>query len=279
MSDASYHDETETLSCSQFKIYCESPVEYYETFVTKRMKKREATNAMKLGTIEHALCLEKKAIDDICRAYPTTCLKANGHLNPKPARAFAEKIWPLIAATDQQIEQALMIQENVMKSELGDILRLDAQFEKRVESVVNGVPVRCKPDIHSVIGESGTIWDLKCTARIRPDDWWRTASQLKYFLQDAWYTLGAQAKYDVPFQFRFWAIENKFPYRVAPYWYDDRSREIAQEYVRNKLDEFKQRQATGDWSDNWENSGSVTPWQLGANDDGEIVAYEGDSSE
>ena len=277
MSDASYHDETDTISCSQFKIFCESPLEYHETFITKRMKKRKATNAMKLGTIEHALCLEKRSIDDICRAYPTTCLKTDGALNPKPAKAFAEKIWPLVAAKDEQIERALIIHENVMKSELGDILRLDVQFEQRVEAVVNDVPVRCKPDIHSVVeGSNVVIYDLKVTERIRVDDWWRTAKQLKYFIQDAFYSLIAESRYGVPATFRFFAIENLYPYRVKPYWYDDRSRELAQEFVRNKLNEFKSRKESGDWSDNWDGSGTVSPWDLDADNDGEIVEYEGD---
>ena len=121
-----------------------------------------------------------------------------------------------------------------------------------------------------MIDSYAVIYDLKVTERIRPDDWWRTAKQLKYFIQDGWYSLVAQRKYEVRSKFRFWAIENVYPYRVKPYFYDDRSREIVQEYILKKLDEFSERQKTGNWDDAWSTDGEVGPWDVGANDEGDI---------
>lgn len=279
MIEASYHSEIDTLSCSQFKIFCDSPMEYYHQFITRKMEKRKANYAMRLGTIEHALLLEKKSIDDICRAYPTTCLNRNGGLIGAKAKAFEAKIYPLIAAKDEQIERALAIYAEVMKSELGPILALDVQFEQRITATIAGVACRCKPDIHGFPEGICVINDLKVTERIHPDDFWRTAGQLGYFIQAAFYSLIAEAKYETPSLFRFWGIENKFPYRVKRFPYDDRSMELSKDYVKNKLEEFRERKAADNWEDNWNTTGVVTPWQLGANDDGEIVEWEDEYDE
>lgn len=275
MSNASYHDETDSISTSQFKVFCESPAEYHGMWIAKTIPLKESTGYMNTGTVIHGNLLEKKPIDDLVRAYPTSCLKSNGYLNPVPAAAFREKIQPLIAMTDQDIEQIEKICKSAMNSPLGEILRSGAKFEQRLDAEIEGVKCRCRPDIHTVLEGLPIIWDLKTTERIRPDDWWRTAKMMGYAIQDAMYSLIAESHYGTERStFRFWAIETVKCLRVQPYWYDEHSREIAKDYVRGKLKEFAIRNETKSWSDNWDSSGVIGPWDFdNTNDDGEMVAW------
>lgn len=273
---ASYHEESDTLSTTQFKLYCASPVEYKSTFVDRTLPPKSSTNATETGTVVHAILLEKKHIDEVVRAYPSNAFKSNGHLNPGPANEFSEKIFPLIPMKQEQIDQVERICDRALKSELGPVLKSGATFEQRLDAEIEGVKCRCKPDIHTIIDGQLFIWDLKTTERIRPDDWWRTAKMMRYAIQDAFYSLVAGQVYGTKAIFRFWAIEVIGNHRVQPYWYDDRSREIAQSYVKEKLVEFAQRKAEDNWSDNWEPSGTIGPWDLGQSDAGnELVEFEG----
>lgn len=273
----SYHDEIETLSSSQLKIFCDSPTDYYETFRTRKMPKRKPTGDMALGMICHARLLEKKAFDDICRCYPTECLNVNGGLIGAKAKAFEEKIHPLIACKESMLESAEAICENAMKSPLGDVLRADFQFEQRVEAIVEGVPCRCKPDIHKALPDIGKVvcHDIKISTQLHPDKWFRIAKNLGYHLQGSHYSKILEEKYRLPVSFIFWVFETDYPYRVQPRYYDQRSVEISREYHSKKLAEFKKCEETGDWSDHWENVGVISPWDVGANDEGELVEFEG----
>ena len=281
MSNESYHAETDSLSCSQLKVFCKSKRDYYEQFITGLMPKKQSTRGMVLGTICHAMLLERKSIDDVVRRYPESCLKSDGAINSKPARAFEEQIAPVIAVKDDVYEQAITICEAVLSTEsvngvpsLGDILRTGAQFEQRIDAEVDGVKCRCKPDIHAVLPDVVSIHDLKFVERIYPDDWWRTARMLKYWLQAAHYSRIAQAVYGKPATFRFWAVSVSYPYRVQMYQYESRSSEIANEYHADKLAEFRRCLESGNWHDSWDSNGVITPWDVGSNDDGELVQWE-----
>lgn len=279
MGTESYHSEVDSISTSQFKLFCESPAEYEATFLTKTIPPKASSRQMNNGTVVHAVLLEKRAIDDLVRAYPTTCLNRNGGLIGARADEFAQKIHPVIPMKDEEIEQIQRICDSAMKSPLGEILRSGAKFEQRLDGVVEGVRCRCKPDIHTVLEGVPIIWDLKTTERISPSDWWMTAKQMRYSIQDALYSLIAEAVYGTEVStFRFWAIETVKLLRVQPYWYDDASRETAKKYVREKLIEFAERKAANNWSDAWDTTGVVSPWDLGQGD-GEMVEWEDEYDE
>lgn len=275
MSSEAYHAETESLANTQFKIFVESPAEYHGVFVTKTVKPKKTTKQMSVGTVVHAMLLEKQDIADIARCYPSSCLNINQGLIGKNAAAFEELIKPIIALKDDEYERCIKICEAALRSPLGDVLKSNAMFETRIDAVVEGVKCRCKPDILAVIEGVPVIWDLKTTERIRPDDWWSTARQMGYGIQDAFYSLCAEAHYGTSQStFRFWALETVGCLRVQPYWYDDRSREIARYFVRGKLKEFAVRKESKNWQDNWDSTGTIGPWDFNQGSDNELVEWE-----
>lgn len=278
MSNSSYHSETDSLSASQLKIFRKSPRDYYEQFVTGKMPKRESTLSMMLGTICHAMLLERKSIDDIARCYPTSCLNVNGGLIGAKARDFEEKIYPVLAIKDDMYEQAIQICESVLATQsrngvpsIGDVLKTGAQFEQRIDAVLDGVACRAKPDIHTELADVIPIHDLKFCERMYPDEWWGIAKRLQYWLQDAHYSRIAMERYKKPVTFRFWAISVTYPFRVQMYQYDDVSREIAMEYHSKQLAEFAACKASGSWEDRWDSTGTISPWEVGANESGDIM--------
>lgn len=271
-----YHDETSTLSRSQFDVFLESPEEYEGIFLTGKLPKRQRTAAMDLGTICHAILLEKKKLDDLVRVYPGRCLNRNGGLIGAKAKEFRQKIFPTIPVKEETIEQVNRIVDSVLNSELGELLSGPFKFEHRLDANIEGVDCRCKPDIHHLMPDVSTlVYDLKFTEMILPDDWWRNAKNFGYAIQDAFYSLVAGKHYNAPVTFRFWAIETTGLCRVKPYWYDQRSREIAVDFVKRKLAEFADRKARNHWKDDFNQSGSIGPWDLGQNDLDEIVEFEG----
>lgn len=278
MASQSYHDETETLSCSQLKVYVSSPREYQGVFIDGDIPKRKPTLAMNFGTACHAILLEKKPIDDVIRVYPRYCLNSNGGLIGKKAKAFQEKIGPIIAMKEDDAEMIAKVCTNALKSPLGEIIQTFDMFEQRVEAVLNGVPCRCCPDIHGTPpGQKGVIYDFKFSADIHPDRWFHNAKKLGYHVQIAHYSRICEAYYGIPFDFAFWAFETKPPFRVERRDFDQRSVEIAKEWHEKKLEEFRISKATGDWSDRWNNTGTISPWDVGANDEGEVTSWEEDA--
>ncbi len=166
------------------------------------------------------------------------------------------------------IEQAEKVCEAARKSSLGDVLNLDLQFEQRVDATIDGMKLRCKPDIHSPTfkANSGLIVDLKF-GQVKPDGFQRSAKRFKYVMQHSYYANILEARYGKSFDFWFFAIEPTFPYRVVRYIYDERSVEIARDYHRKKLAELKKCMETGDWSDKFDESLVVGPWDLGGTDE------------
>lgn len=269
----SYHTETDSISCTQLKLFCQSPLEYYETFETGLMTQKKPSSQMVLGTVLHSMLLEKKSLDAIVREYPTSCLNSNGGLVGKSAKAFCEKIHPVIAMKADEIEQAQEIYRRVMNSKLGDILRCDNKFEQRVDAVVDGVKCRCKPDIHSIVDGVSFIYDLKFTEEIHPEPWSRLAKRLGYSIQDAHYSRIVEAKHGIPTTFRFWVIEVVAPYRIKPRMFDPHSRQVAFDYHAKKLAEFKACKEKKEWGDNWADTLTIGPWDLGQSDDNETVEW------
>ncbi len=65
-----------------------------------------------------------------------------------------------------------------------------------------------------------------------------------------------------PTVFKFIAVETLFPFRVQVYTYDPRSREIARDYHRKKIEQLLECEKTGDWSDRWNGDLLLNPWDV-----------------
>lgn len=257
-----YHADTSTISKTMLNEYCTSPVQFDLTFNKGTMARKSPTKPMQLGTILHAVLLEKKEVEDVVAIYTPDCFKSNGAINPVPAGKFRASIGDKIAVKSKELNEVLSCFTAVVKSELYDAIKQAKECEKRHDAIVEEVPSRCKPDILCDMGDHILIYDLKfCDPS--PSAFIRSAKRFRYWLQDAHYSAVVSAETGKPVMFRFFAVEPTFPYRVQCYWYGPRQREIARDFHIRKLRELKYSMDTDTWVDDWPNELPLDPWDIG----------------
>ena len=263
-AETDYHSDYSHISKSMLNVFCDSSLDYYLMFVSGEKPRKQPTKGMEIGTICHAVILEKKRIEDLVAVYPQSCLNAGGALIPAKAKEFAKRIGKRIAVKEETVEQCESIVRSVMKSELADAMACGGTFEQRYNGELCGLKVKCKPDFCSE--DHRVIYDLKF-GQTKPDDFWRVAKRFRYGLQDAIYSEILEQNHfgETPFTFRFFAIEPVFPFRIQPFWLDDSSRERCRSHMRTSLNELKSCMETGDWKDRWSNEGTIGPWDFGDN--------------
>ena len=203
-------------------------------------------------------------------ALPISCIGAGGKLLSSKAKSFEERLHPLMAVRECDMSAIQQIVANARASEFGKLLELHsdrALFERRFDAEIEGVPCKCKPDLLILLSDQAIICDLKVGV-VKPDDFWRNAKNFGYSLQASHYSKIVKKVYGLPVTWRFWALESSFPYRVEPYWYEDRSMEIANDSHRDLLRKLKRCYETGVWVDNFEHEKVLSPWD---------VSYKGES--
>lgn len=274
---ADYHADTTHITSSMLKLFSSSPFEFYSTFILGTMPRKASTAQMNLGTICHAMLLDKKTIDEVCIEYPYSCFADGGRLNSKRASEFAVRVSPLIAVKPEMIPTIKRIIESARQSAFGTLLDVHAdcaKFETRLEAVIEGVPCKCRPDLHIVLDEQVICPDLKFTATYKPKDFERTARRLGYAIQQAHYTAILEQVYNRPVSFTFWLGETVPPYRFGNRDYDFRSIEIARDNHRDLLRRLKRCRESGDWSDNFQTEMSIAPWDFDDGGESEIDGEE-----
>lgn len=258
-----YHDDTTALTKSQLMTFLKSPVDYYHTFVTRLMNKPRPKSVM-IGSVCHAVLLECKPLNDVFKLYPDSCLKSDGSINGKPAASFRED-YPECEAFGKVRDELkiLSVLAAVRESQLGALIDAADEREQEKHGEYNGRAIKCKPDFYS----PGIIYDLKFTEDISDDQVARNFRRFKYWFQDAHYSavVGGNPT------FRFWVVETSFPYRIKSRVYNAIGRENAIEKWRVTMDRFIEAESTGVWEDETHAEYDVSPWDVNADEDGELV--------
>ena len=259
-----YHTDTRGITSSMLKLFAASPVEFRATYILGTMSRKVPTQPMKLGTICHAMLLEKKRIDEACVEYPLSCYTDGGRLISKRAAEYDARVAPVLAVRNGVTAVIAKVIAAARASAFGRLLEVHADnclFETRVEAEINGIPCKCRPDLHIVLSDQIIVPDLKFGA-FRPDDWRRSASRFAYWLQQAHYTAILEQHYSRPVAWSFWAGESQPPYRFGPKEYDSRSIEMARDRHREILDELKTCYDTNIWEDRYETTLTLAPWDI-----------------
>lgn len=266
MSD-DYHSDTSVITKTMLSTFMDSPVEYYHQYITGLMPRKVPTKRMKIGTICHAMLLEKKKLEEACIVYPYSCLGTNGQLVSAKAKEFDAKVAStgLIAVKEETIAVIERTIENARASEFGVLLDLHsdkAKYEHRIDGEICGLKAKCRPDLHIVLSDSVIVPDLKFGAFL-PADWKRSSNAFRYWLQAVFYSELLRQEYQRPISWSFWAFETEFPYRVGPRKYGARSTEIADAEMRSQMRKMKQCYDSNIWKDNFETEIELDPWSIG----------------
>lgn len=268
MDDHEYHSDFTHVSKTMLNLFCESRQEFYYTYVTQQMRRKEPTAPMLIGTVLHAMLLEDKQLDDLVLCYPDECLNVNGGLIGPRRKAFeAENPGRVFLKEDEYGEIATaaataMNNYDSVRRAIGNA----TSREQRYDGEIAGMKCRCKPDVVVEEQKRVVIPDFKMCASVHPSSFRRTSKRLRYWLQDSHYSAILQQHFGKPVQFQFCCIETSFPFRVQWYWYDEISRESADAAHKKILRDLKECYVTGDWSDRWESMVTLEPWDIEQDD-------------
>jgi len=234
---------------------------------------------MVIGSAIHAILLERSPIDVAVKVYPQACLKSDGSLNGKPSAKFREDNPESYCMKEDDAAKVAATCDAVMDHELGELIsHPDAVFELPQEWTCphTGIDCRLMADFFIDMGDRILAYDLKTTGDIYPAGVKRTAKTLKYWLQDAHYSSGLETILGKPVSFRFWFVEIDAPYRVAPWEYEPRSREICRASYIRLMDSLRMCRDLNEYPDDWThkvNHFVVNPWEIDAETEDAEVEY------
>jgi hypothetical protein len=266
-----YHGDYDNKSKSMISLFLKSPMDYHLTFHTREMKPKAPKKPMIIGTIGHAVLMERRKLNQLAVIYPASCLNKNGDINPTPAEKFrneCEGYFCLKPSEYQYVDAALKGMEKHL-----DFMKLVDQatsLEEPYFAELFGLPCKCKPDILCDIGDMIVIHDPKFMPDISPPSFWRSAKLFDYWLQQAHYSTVVQKHFGKPVLFRFRAIETKFPFRQQPYCYEGIDLENIMGTYEQTMLRLKERYDSGNWEDAWEGKLRFSPWDGPAADEMEV---------
>jgi hypothetical protein len=258
--------------------FAKSKEDYYHQYVKCDVQRPRSKQHMLAGSIAHAILLEGKTLEDSIAIYPFECLQSNGSLNGKKAAAFREENEGKLCLKAGEADEFVAMADHLRNSEIAKLIAKMSHKEHIVTESYNGRGIKCRPDAYNVDGLGLLAIDLKFVGEAKPRQFERTASSFTYWLQDAHYSEVLFRACGLPVTFRFFAIETSYPFRVDEYEYDQRSKEIARENWESLMDSFIECERTGGFDDNHSHTLTLNIWDVDANEDGEIVEYQGSES-
>jgi hypothetical protein len=227
------------------------------------MAPKKPTKQMELGSILHAVLLEDKAVDDLVKVYPASCLKSDGSLNPKPSAQFRDDNPGVTCVKNaDHIHACVHTVVRGLYREWYQIIQRDEVYREKILHWDDLLPCRAMVDCFYVADDAIYVYDVKCTETFPPDSFNRTARRLRYWLQQAHYSIGLTKLYDRPVIWRWVIIETIKPYRVQMRWYDSRSAEIATDYRNAKLKELLRRTNSNEWDDDYPQEMIINLWEV-----------------
>ncbi len=267
-TECDYHSDYSAVSKTMLNVFCRSPREYRHMFVDRppTMTLKPPSKYMELGTICHRVLLEGQPLHEVVAVYDDDCFQSNGSLNSKKAAEFRAAHPAQISVKFGVACTIHKLLESLEQSDLADAIREASSLEKRFDAELCGVACKCKPDIVCDMGPHVLAYDLKFTDDVSDSFFKRSLRRLRYWLQDAHYSAVLAENFQKPVQFRFFAIEPTYPFRVQAYWLDVRSREIARDAHRHKLEELKQCMDSNQWQDRWQSELALSPYDLDEQD-------------
>lgn len=258
-----YHNDTTHITKSMLSTFMDSPRDYYEQYITRLKRRKEATRPMVVGSVCHAVLLQGMDFEKAFVVYPDSCLKVDGTLNGKSAAAFRADNPDAIGFGKQGDDVAISnVLFAVEEHALGSLIRQAQLREEVILGTYENRGIKCKPDFLC----DDVIYDLKFMDDVSESAIRRSFKRFRYWLQDAHYSAVCESAV-----FRFWVVETEYPFRIKSVVYDERSREIADEAWGNAMDALIACEKAGVFEDNNSLTLTLSPWEVGADDEGELV--------
>jgi hypothetical protein len=212
ISNEQYHASM-GISRSKLMLLDKSPYHFWYETLSGMAEKREATEAMNVGSAFHTLLLEPAKFNDEFAIAPSVDRRTKQ--GKEDWQVFCESSIGKIVLTDDQFVKVTKMVELVSKHDIVATLLDDAEFEKSIywTDQETGLQFKCRPDIWS----SKMVVDLKTTNDASSYSFMRSALSYGYYLQ-AGMAFEAAKALGKPFEmFVILACEKQAPYVPAVY--------------------------------------------------------------
>lgn len=239
MTREEYH-QIPALNFSMAKWLLRSPAH----FKAAQDEEREETEAMRIGTLVHAMVLEGKDLRDIYAIKPEGM-----SFSTKEGKAWRDaQTLPILTqdAADgiPRIAEAIARNPDAAAALHGCPVR-----ERGITFQMRGMACKALLDCSGTDGNSWAIGDLKTAADASPREFARQAYKMHLDMQAAWYSdgLAAVEGLETPPWF-FWIVaEKKSPFFNVLYQPDARMMESGRAKMAKALSRYIRCMETGEW--------------------------------
>jgi len=260
--DYSYHDDFTRLSATMIKQFRKNRGKFRAIYVDRTEPPMMSKRHMDLGSIVHAVFLEKKAVEDFVGIYPRRALKSNGDINSKPAALFErqnpqfeffrkptemDQIHSIVSAIENHsIAKKWMLHPRSLREQ--PLFWVDEQ---------TGMPCRCQVDFVLETKTRMLAFDLKVTVNYSADAFSTYLSGnrkggMRGWVQAAHYSSGIQATFGKPVEMRFVTVNPDTPHQIGVHQLDGSTSHSVVEEYRKTMHDIAECRRNGDWREAWE---------------------------
>jgi len=205
ISNADYHADTSVIGSSGLKLLRTSPRHFWADYIDPDRVRKDPTEAMEFGTLVHALVLEPETVKEVSQTLSNKVLKSFDVAEKVAQAVRAHPAASLIVRKIGAPEFTIYWEENVR---IPDGRVITVKCKARLDWAVT--PQSSFP--------AGLILDLKTTKDASLDEFPKSAYNLGYHIQAAWYARAMQMVYGVEgTPFLFLAAEKSSPFGVMTY--------------------------------------------------------------
>lgn len=232
-----YHNDTTHLSSSQLKVALEN-IERFKLLLDGELERTETAN-MRLGSAYHTLVLEPERWDS---EVSTLDLRTKDGRNERDKMVEEHKDKLIITKDQDEVCQKMVSRLNTNADAKMLLQNGEAELSCYWTNVTAHQPLRIRPDYLNL--DKGYIVDLKTTSAMNPDQFYRQARKLKYFLSAAMYIDGVKQLTGIECGFYYVVSITQPPYSCMVFRLSDASREIGDLEYEEALGRVKQARVT-----------------------------------
>lgn len=243
MSNADYHADNSAISASGLKLFMRSPMHYWSAYLDPNRKPTKPTEAMKLGTAVHCAILEPEHFDSRYVVLPED-------INLRTTEGKALKA-AMIAGGAEVIDADDYARIKTMAAnfratkEAQDLFSQPHHVEVSIFAEVNGVKCKCRPDL--ITDSFASTLDVKSTKDASKEEFGKSAWNLGYHIQSAFYRRVIREATGADTAFSFGCVESSAPYLCANYAPPQFLLDYADMVIDGLLDQYAECLKTGVW--------------------------------
>lgn len=243
MTNEEYHADTTHISASGLKLFMRSPAHYYAAYLDPSRVERQPTPAMRLGTATHCAILEPSRFNDEYAVIPDSIDRRTKEGKQDYADLLATGA-ELVTSDDMAriMNMACAFRDNTIARAL---FEMPHHVEQSIFATINNVACKCRPDF--MTDDRLLVMDVKTTSDASPEGFGKSAWNLGYHIQAAFYRRVISEAAGTTPDFIFGCVESERPHLVAFYSTPTYLLEYADKLIDDALERFAECKKSGIW--------------------------------